>query len=146
MRDDHFYTKGDWGIKALPIYLTVQTVLLLVTYLDFPVYAEVYRTRKFLEVTPWLGIWSLFTLLGLTTGLYLLLGKMGKSVFNEFERARLAFGWLMGVAAGLLTLGIRFMPVMPAWYFYAAGGLVLVLIAAYWGWNKLQARMNEIFP
>ena len=67
-------------------------------------------------------------------------------MFNEFERARLAFGWLMGVAAGLLTLGIRFMPVMPAWYFYAAGGLVLVLIAAYWGWNKLQARMNEIFP
>ena len=78
MRDDHFYTKGDWGIKALPIYLTVQTVLLLVTYLDFPVYAEVYRTRQFLEVTPWLGIWSLFTLLGLTTGLYLLLGKMGE--------------------------------------------------------------------
>ncbi|MDX9865560.1 MAG: hypothetical protein RBT34_12220 [Anaerolineaceae bacterium] len=144
--------KGDFNkereriIKILPVYLTVQVVMLVMTYLDFSVYAEVYRMQKFLVVTPWLGAWFLLAMAGLIPGIYLLVSKTGKRVFNEVEQARFSLGWLFGVIAGLLTLGIRFMPVMPGWYFYIVGGLFFLLSAIYWTWNKRHTRANEIFP
>ena len=58
----------------------------------------------------------------------------------------MAGGYLLGAIAGLLTLGIRFMQVIPPAYFWVTGGLVLLLAAGDLVWNRRQPSADEMFP
>jgi len=82
----------------------------------------------------------------LVMGVILIARKTWNKVFTGRERGKLAVGYFLGAIGGLLTLGIRFMPVMPPQYFYAAGGLVLPLAVVWLVWNRRQAKVDEIFP
>jgi hypothetical protein len=144
---DNFYQKEAGRlVKALPIYLAVQVMTLLITYLEFPVYMEAYQAHQMMTVSGWVGIWFALVTFGAATGLTLLINKTWKSIFSERERSKLVTGYFLGVTAGLLALGLRFMPVMPVLYFYIVGGVILLLVLACILWSRRQSQLDEIFP
>ncbi len=132
--------------QALPVYLGMQGITLLFTYLDFQVYMESYLAQHTLTVTAWLGAWFILLILGLSACLILVAGKGWRTVLDERLRIKMAGGYLLGAIAGLLALGIRFMPLMPPAYFAVIGGLALFLAAGYLVWNKRQPSSDEMFP
>ncbi|HEX7567904.1 MAG TPA: hypothetical protein VF355_05000 [Anaerolineaceae bacterium] len=146
MTDDFLHKEGNKLAKVLPIYLGAQVTILLMTFLDFPVYMETYQANHNMTVSAWMGAWFLLVTFGLTIGIILLISKTWKMVFSERERVKLVAGYLLGAIAGLLTLGVRFMPIMPSQYFYLVGGFGLLSIIAYIVWNKRQSKFDEIFP
>jgi hypothetical protein len=146
MTDNFFHAEGKKLVKALPIYLGVQAVTLLMTFLDTPAYLDAYQENHNMPVTGWIAFWLLLFAFGLTTGILLLISKTWKIEFSQTERGKLAGGYLLGAIAGLLTLGLRFMPVMPYQYFFVIGGLALVLALVYILWIRRRSHLDEIFP
>lgn len=146
MTDADLHKEYERWIKALPVYLGIQAAILLMTFLDFPVYMDAYQSNRYLTVSGWVGLWFVLAFFGLSGGVILLTRKTWKTAFSEKERAKLVTGYFLGAIAGLLTLGLRFMPVMPAAYFYGIGGLVLLLGAVYLVWTRRQVKPEEIFP
>ena len=146
MKDTDLHKGRERWAKALPVYLGIQAAILLMTFLDFPVYMDAYQSSRYLAVGGWVGLWFVLAFFGLTGGMILLTGKTWKTVLSEKERAKLVAGYFLGAIAGLLTLGLRFMPVMSAVYFYVVGGLVVLLGAVYLVWTRRQTKPEEIFP
>lgn len=133
-------------VKVLPIYLAVQVITLLLTYLDYPVYMEAYRANKYFVVNGWFGAWFILEIFGLATAIFLLVRKSWQLLFDGKARMKLAMGFFLGGLTGLLTLGIRFMPVMPQQYFIAVGALALLYISGYFFWKKRVQTIEELFP
>ena len=48
--------------------------------------------------------------------------------------------------AGFVTLGIRFMSVLPREYFYVLGALTLLYLGAYFAFRMRVGRNEELFP
>jgi hypothetical protein len=132
-------------LTTLPAYLAVQVTLLVVTYLDFPVYYEVYRALGYLTVTGWWVIWLLLAIFGLVNAVALLTKQAWKLALPGQTHAQYAAGYLLGFIAGLVTLGIRFLPLVPPFYFILVGCLLLGE-AGYVLWNRRQSKTEEIFP
>lgn len=132
--------------QVLPVYLGVQGITLLLTYLETPVYLEAYGRQHSLTVSGWVGAWFILVLIGLATGLILLIRKAWRTVLDEETRVKLAGGYLLGGIAGLLTLGLRFMAIMPPAYFAVTGGLAVLLVVSYLVWNRRQPSTDEMFP
>ena len=145
MTDDFLHKEGNRLVKALPIYLAAQVTLLLMTFLDSPVYMETYQANHNLTISGWIGAWFLLVTVGLATGLILGISKTWNTVFSARERVKLVAGYLLGAIAGLLTLGVRFMPILPLEYFYFIGGFALLLVLFYLVWNKFQPKSDEIW-
>jgi hypothetical protein len=146
MTDDFLHTEGRWIVKALPIYLGVQVITLLMTYLEAPVYVELYLADHNLPITGWAGIWFSLEVFGLATSLILLISQAWKMVLSARERAKLVTGYLLGVIAGLLTLGLRFFPIISPEYFFVVGGGALLVVFVSIFWIKRRPRLEEIFP
>jgi hypothetical protein len=146
MTDTDLHKERERWVGALPIYLGIQAAILLTTFLDFPVYMDAYQANRYLTVGGWVGLWFVLAFFGLSGGVILLIGRTWKTVLSEKERAKLVSGYFLGAIAGLLTLGLRFMPVMSATYFYVIGGLVVLLGAVYLIWTRRQTKLEEIFP
>ncbi len=146
MTDDFLQMEANRLVKILPIYLAVQGVTLFLTFLDLPVYLEAYRVNQNLIVTPWLGGWFVLEIFGLSIGLILWVSKTWKMVFTERERDKLVGGYFLGVIAGLLTLGLRFMPEMSKAYFTMVGVLALLLAVVYFIRVRRPSHFEEIFP
>ncbi|MDD5369330.1 MAG: hypothetical protein PHQ40_09605 [Anaerolineaceae bacterium] len=146
MIEEHLHKERKAFIRALPIYLAVQGTTLLMTFLDFPVYMEAYQLNHYLTLSGWAGAWFVLEMLGLGAGILLLLGKTWRSIFDGNDRIKLLMGYFLGVVAGMLTLGIRLMPIMPAEYFWMVGGLLLILGCTYFIWKKRLHSAEEIFP
>lgn len=146
MTDDYLQKQARQLTRVMLTYLSVQAALLAATYLDSPIYVQTYLASGDLPVTPWLGLWFLLAIFGLITGLLLLAGPAWRRVLDEAARVKLAAGYLLGALAGLLTLGLRFMPVMPPEYFLVLAGLLLLGGVGYAIWRRRQPRLDEIFP
>lgn len=55
MTDDFLHKEGNKLAKVLPIYLGAQVTILLMTFLDFPVYMETYQANHNMTVSAWMG-------------------------------------------------------------------------------------------
>jgi hypothetical protein len=146
MTDDILHKEGNKLINALPIYLAVQGITLLLTFLDFPVYAEAGLSSHTMTVGGWVGLWFMLVVFGLSIGMILLISNTWKMVFSDKVRGKLAAGYFLGAIAGLVTLGIRFMPIMPKQYFIIIAGIILFSFIIYFVWIKRQSQFDEIFP
>jgi len=146
MNENRFHADGKKLKAVAPVYLGIQAATLLLTFLDSPVYLEAYQLHGNLSIGGWAVGWLALTGFGLVAGLLLLFGKGWRAVFEPAERIKLAGGYLAGAVAGLLALGLRFMPLMPPEYFFAVGGLAVAMALAYLIWVRRRARVDEIFP
>lgn len=133
---------------GLPLYLAIQLTLLVMTYLDQGVYLRAYRADGLLNITAWAAGWLALALFGLGAGGALLALKSLRATLPADERVKLSAGYLLGFIAGLLTLGVRFMPALPQGYFLTVLLLLLVFSFVYFGWRRLKGRGSgeEIFP
>ncbi len=129
------------GAQALPFYLAIQATILVMTFLDSPVYIANYHFSHYLQVTPWALPWLVLLIFGLVFGISALVRKD-----VEGNRQKVAAGYLLGVLAGFVTLGIRFMPVLPREYFYVLGALTLLYLSAYFAFRMRVGRNEELFP
>ncbi len=146
MTDEALQRERQRLTKALPMYLAAQAITLLFTSLDTPLYTEVYRVNHVFTVNGWVGAWFVLVIFGLANAVFLLVRKSWRELFDERARARLALGYFLGGLAGLLTLGIRFTPIVPLEYSIWVGGLALLSIAAYLAWNRRLHGVEELFP
>lgn len=131
---------------VLPVYLAVQVSTLLYTFLDSPVFLEAYRRDHTLIVNGWLGFWLFLFMAGLVTILLLVIRRGWHEHLARQMRGKLALGYFMGLMAGLLTLGARFMPVTTPAYFISIGVLSLLAGAVYFIWSKRSQAAEVIFP
>lgn len=144
MNEESLPTQGIRLVKALPFYLVVQGVVLLITLLDLPVYQQAYQTSQTLLVTGWFGVWLVLLVHGLGMVVLLLTGPNWKVMFAPEEWTKLVAGHSAGVLAGLISLGLRFSPFLGAGYFLWVAGLAVLLAGMYWAWRR--RRVGEIFP
>ena len=131
-------------VRAMPFYLIIQATMMLSTFLEFPVYMLAYRAGYTL-VTPWVVLWLLLTATGLVFGVSALIRRALKQTLEAAQRLKLAGGYLLGALAGLVALGIRFMPVTPNMYFYFLGAFTL-LLALIFAYKFRSVRQEELFP
>jgi hypothetical protein len=146
MTDDFFHKEGIKLVMALPIYLCVQVAILLMTFLDYPVYMDAYLANHNTAINGWSGAWFLLEMIGFVLSIIILFSKRWKINFGERERVKLGASYFLGAVAGLVTLGLRFMAMIPAEYFLIIGGIVLLAAIAYLIWSKRQPKLDEIFP
>ncbi len=146
MTDETVQKEAQRLTKALPMYLAAQAITLLFTALDIPLYMDVYRANHFFAVDGWMGAWFVLVIFGLANAVFLLVRRSWQVLFDEKARAKLALGYSLGGIAGLLTLGIRFFPIIPPQYFAWVGGVALLSLGAYFVWNKRVHRVEELFP
>lgn len=146
MTDEKLHKDGLWLTRLMLPYLAVQAATLLYTFLDFPAYMLSYRAVENMLVTGWAGVWLLLAVFGLSTGIFLATLNKWRAVFEERQRIKLSAGYELGFLVGLVTLGIRYMPVISPVYFYAVGGMALVFALAALLWMRLQTRKEELFP
>jgi hypothetical protein len=131
-------------VRTMPYYLTIQATVMVATFLEFPAYFTAYRANNFVLFTPWLGVWMLLTVVGLVFGTSAIVRQELKRKLEPAQRLKLAGGYWLGTLAGLLGLGIRFMPLTSGAYFYLMGALALVLVFIFW--KNRPARQEELFP
>lgn len=131
--------------RAMPFYLIIQVTLMLSTFLEFPVYMLAYRAGYAL-VTPWVVLWLFLTTVGLVFGISILARRIWKQNLETAQRLKLAGGYLLGALAGLVALGIRFMPVIPRTYFYFVGAFTLLLVLVFIIYKFRSVRQEELFP
>jgi hypothetical protein len=146
MSEETIQKERDWLVKLLPCYLAVQGVTLLLTFLEIGVYNEVYRTRGYMPVGGWMGVWLALLVMGLGSATYLLVSRTGRTVFEIRLRLKLLAGYWLGALAGLLTLGLRFLPFFTPGYFWTICALLAVSGAAYAAWNRRRQAGEEMFP
>ncbi len=132
--------------RALPLYMTAQGTMLLFTALDVPIYTELYRANHFFTVSGWVGAWFVLVIFGLANAVFLLAHKSWRILFDERARAKLSLSYFLGSLTGLLTLGVRFIPIIAPQYFLWVGVFALLSIGAYLVWKKRVQRMEELFP
>ena len=147
MNDQTLPKEAQALIRVLPMYLAAQAAILLSTSLDIPIYLALYRADHFLEVNGWVGAWFVLVLFGFTNAVFLLLRKSWRLLLGEESlRIKLALGYFLGSLTGMLTLGVRFLPIVPPQYFVLFGTLALLSIAAYLIWKKRVHTPEELFP
>ncbi len=146
MTEETLQREGQRLSRALPMYLAAQAITVLFTSLDAPLYMEVYRANHFFTVNGWVGAWFVLVILGMTNAVFLLARKSWRILFDERARVKLALGYFLGGLTGLLTLGIRFTPLVPPQYFVWVGGLALLAVGAYLIWVKRVLKGEELFP
>ncbi len=146
MTDENPQKQAQLLTSALPMYLSAQVTTLLFTVLDTPLYLEVYRTNHVLEVTAWLGVWFVLVIFGLANAVFLLLRDSWRRLLDEPQRAKLALGYFLGGLIGLLTLGIRFIPIISPNYFLCPGAFAVLAIGAYLVWKRRAHKAEELFP
>jgi len=126
----------------LPIYLTIQVTTLVLTLLQLPTTITFYRELGYQSVDPWLGLWFVLLILGLSVAIILgLLSPWRKMPFAR--RMNLIFGYLGAAWTGLISLGFHFVFHPAYFYFTAAAGLVWWISFMVLRKNK---RSQEIFP
>lgn len=148
MKSDGLQKDADRLSRLLLPYLSIQLVLMLMTYLDQPVYLAAYRAEGVMTVTGWLGVWLALALFGPGMCVFLLVRKGLRGVLAEKERANLLAGYLLGFISGLAAVGLRFMPVMPVGFFHFVALFLLALVLAFftWKWLRNKRMREEIFP
>lgn len=132
-------------VRTMPYYLIVQATLMLTTFLEFPVYMLAYRAGYAL-VTPWVVLCLILTAAGLVFGISTLVRKTWKYNLETAQRLKLAGGYLLGTLTGLVSFGIRFMPLTPRTYFYFVGALALLLALGIIIFKYRSVRQEELFP
>lgn len=132
--------------RALPPYLAAQVGILIFTALDSPAYLELYRAKHFFTVSGWVGAWFVLVIFGLANAVFLLARRSWRILVDERARAKLALSYFLGSLTGLLTLGIRFIPIIAPQYFLWVGVFALLSIGAYLVWKKRIHKMEELFP
>lgn len=132
-------------VRVMPFYLIIQATLMLSTFLEFPVYMLAYRAGYTL-VTPWVVLWLFLTVVGLVFGISALARRTWKQNLETAQRLKLAGGYLLGALAGLVALGIRFMPVTPRTYFYFVGAFTFLLALVLLIHKFHSVRQEELFP
>jgi hypothetical protein len=145
MSEEKMQKERNWMVKMLPCYLAVQVVTLLLTFMDFGVYYEAYRARGYVIAGGWLGVWAALLVAGLGSAVYLLISRTGKAIELRL-RMKLAGGYWLGSLAGLLALGLRFLPIFFPGYFWSIFALLAVSGAAYAAWNRRPRLDEDMFP
>jgi len=133
-------------VRAMPFYLTVQATLLLSVLLEFPVYMLEYQDHNWMTFTPMTVVWIFLTVSGLVFGASFLVRRAWKQTLEAAQRLDLAGAYLLGALAGMVALGIRFMPLIPHLYFYFVGALTLLLAFAYFLAKRRSTKPEELFP
>ncbi len=146
MTEDTLQKQARLLTSALPIYLAAQAATLLFTILDTPLYLEAYRANHVLEVTAWLGVWFVLVIFGVANAVFLLLRDSWRRLLDEPQRAKLALGYFLGGLTGLLTLGIRFIPIISLNYFLCPGVFAVLAIGAYFLWKRRGHKAEQLFP
>ena len=146
MKEETPRKESQFVIAALPVYLGMQGITLLLTFLETPLYLEIYRLERTLTANGWLGLWFFLTMIGLLITLLLFARPSWRSYLALKARLKLAAGYFIGVIAGLVTLGLRFLPVTSPVYFLSLGILALLTGAVYIVWVKRAQAAEVIFP
>ncbi len=146
MTEETLRKEGQYLTKALPMYLAVQVAILLFTALDTPLYLDLYRVNHFFTVSGWIGAWFVLVIFGLANAVFLLARRSWRVLFEENVRVKLALGYFIGGITGLLTLGVRVIPIIAPQYFLQVGVLAVLPIGAYLIWNRHGHKSDELFP
>jgi hypothetical protein len=146
MTEETLPKEAQYLTRALPMYLAAQAATLLFTALDTPTYVELHQARHFLAVSGWLGLWFALVLFGLASAAFLLVRRSWRVLFDANARAKLALGYFLGAITGLLTLGIRFIPVISPQYFLQVGVFGVLFIGAFLVWSRRAQKAEDLFP
>ncbi len=146
MTEESLPKQAEYLTKALPMYLAAQGAALLFTALDTPTYMELYQARHFFAVTGWVGLWFVLVLFGLANAIFLLVLESWRVLFHEKARIKLSLGYFLGGLTGLLTLGLRFVPIIAPQYFLQVGIFGVLSVGAYLVWNRRAQKVDDLFP
>lgn len=146
MKEESAPKQAQYLTKALPMYLAAQGATLLFTALDTPAYMELYQARHFLAVSGWVGLCFVLVIFGLANAVFLLAREAWRVLFHEKVRIRLSLGYFLGGVTGLLTLGLRFIPIIAPQYFLQVGVFGVLCIGAYLVWSRRAQKSEELFP